>query len=73
MRTPLGISDSTIYTIHTGRLLMLYLFFLPPALADVLNPFATVVTTAVVGYGTMLGLDEISHMLEQQPFKLMPL
>jgi predicted membrane chloride channel (bestrophin family) len=60
-----------LYTAHTGRLLMFYLFFLPLALTDVMNPFATVVTTAAVGYA-MLGLDEISHLLEQ-PFKLMPL
>jgi putative membrane protein len=60
-----------LYTAHTGRLLLFYLFFLPLALTDVLNGFATVVTTAAVGYA-MLGLDEISHMLEQ-PFKLMPL
>jgi putative membrane protein len=60
-----------LYTAHTGRLLMFYLFFLPLALTDIMNPFATVVTTAAVGYA-MLGLDEISHLLEQ-PFKLMPL
>jgi putative membrane protein len=60
-----------LYTAHTGRLLMFYLFFLPLALTDVLNAWGTVVTTAAVGY-TMLGLDEISHLLEQ-PFKLMPL
>jgi putative membrane protein len=60
-----------LYTAHTGRLLMFYLFFLPLALTDVLNGWGTVVTTAAVGYA-MLGLDEISHLLEQ-PFKLMPL
>jgi putative membrane protein len=60
-----------LYTAHTGRLLMFYLFFLPLALTDVLNTWGTVVTTAAVGYA-MLGLDEISHLLEQ-PFKLMPL
>jgi putative membrane protein len=60
-----------LYTAHTGRLLMFYLFFLPMALTDVMNVWGTVVTTAAVGY-TMLGLDEISHLLEQ-PFKLMPL
>ena len=51
-----------LYTAHTGRLLIFYLFFLPLALTDVLSGFATVVTTAAVGYA-MLGLDEISHML----------
>jgi putative membrane protein len=60
-----------LYTAHTGRLLMFYLFFLPLALTDVLNGWGTVVTTAAVGYA-MLGLDEISH-LNEQPFKLMPL
>jgi putative membrane protein len=60
-----------LYTAHTGRLLMFYLFFLPLGLRDVLNGWGTVVTTAAVGYA-MLGLDEISHLMEQ-PFKLMPL
>ncbi len=60
-----------LYTAHTGRLLMFYLFFLPLALTDVMNAWGTVVTTAAVGYA-MLGLDAISHLLEQ-PFKLMPL
>lgn len=36
-----------------------------------INGWTTVLTTAAVAY-TMLGLDEISHLLEQ-PFKLMPL
>lgn len=62
-----------LYTAHAGRLLMFYLLFLPLALrgSNVLNAVATVLTTAAVGY-TMLGLDEISHLLEQ-PFKFMPL
>lgn len=62
-----------LYTAHTGRLLMFYLFFLPLALrvSNVLNGWGTVVTTAALGYA-MLGLDEISHLTEQ-PFKLMPL
>lgn len=62
-----------LYTAHTGRLLLFYLFFLPLALrgGNMLNGWATVLTTTAVAY-TMLGLDEISHLLEQ-PFKLMPL
>lgn len=62
-----------LYTAHTGRLLMLYLFFLPLALrgSNLLNVPGTILSTAVVGFA-MLGLDEISHILEQ-PFKLMPL
>jgi putative membrane protein len=62
-----------LYTAHTGLLLIFYLFCLPLALrgSGLLNPIGTVVTTTVVGYA-MLGLDEISHLLEQ-PFRLMPL
>uniref|UniRef100_A0A7S4JU60 Bestrophin homolog n=1 Tax=Odontella aurita TaxID=265563 RepID=A0A7S4JU60_9STRA len=62
-----------LYTAHTSRLLTFYLFFLPLALrgGGVLGDVATVFTTAAVGY-TMLGLDEISHLIEQ-PFHLMPL
>ena len=61
-----------LYTSHTSRLLMFYLGFLPLALRQsTLNPFVTFIVSAVVGY-TMLGLDEISHLLEQ-PFRLMPL
>jgi len=36
-----------------------------------LNSIGTIVSTVAVGFA-MLGLDEISHLLEQ-PFKLMPL
>lgn len=62
-----------LYTAHTGLLLTCYLFCLPLALhgSNLMAPMGTVVTTAVVGYA-MLGLDEISHILEQ-PFQLMPL
>ena len=61
-----------VYTSHTSRLLMFYLGFLPLALRQSsLNGFVTFVVSAVVGY-TMLGLDEISHLLEM-PFRLMPL
>ena len=62
-----------LYTAHTGRLLMFYLFFLPLALrgSNMLNTVGTVITSAVVGYA-MLGLDEISHLTEE-PFRLMPL
>jgi putative membrane protein len=62
-----------LYTSHTGLLLIFYLFSLPLALqgSELMSPVGTILTTAVVGYA-MLGLDEISHVLEQ-PFKLMPL
>jgi len=62
-----------LYTAHTGLLLTCYLFCLPLALhgSGLMAPLGTVITTAVVGYA-MLGLDEISHILEQ-PFQLMPL
>lgn len=60
-----------LYTAHTGRLLLCYLFFLPLALRQCLSSVGTVFATAAVGY-TMLGLDEISHLLEN-PFRLMPL
>eukprot|EP00549_Striatella_unipunctata_P016763 CAMPEP_0118678276 /NCGR_PEP_ID=MMETSP0800-20121206/3121_1 /TAXON_ID=210618 ORGANISM="Striatella unipunctata, Strain CCMP2910" /NCGR_SAMPLE_ID=MMETSP0800 /ASSEMBLY_ACC=CAM_ASM_000638 /LENGTH=184 /DNA_ID=CAMNT_0006574099 /DNA_START=501 /DNA_END=1055 /DNA_ORIENTATION=+ len=56
----------SFYTAHTSRLLMLYLFFLPLAIPD-----STILVTAMVAFA-MLGLDEISHMLEE-PFRLMPL
>jgi putative membrane protein len=60
-----------LYTAHAGRLLIFYLLCLPFGLRDSLGKVGTVVTTAVVGYA-MLGLDEVSHLLEQ-PFRLMPL
>lgn len=61
-----------VYTSHTNRLLMFYLGFLPMALRQSsLNGFVTFLVSTAVGY-TMLGLDEISHLLEM-PFRLMPL
>jgi predicted membrane chloride channel (bestrophin family) len=61
-----------IYTAHTTRLLIFYLFWLPLALfGTIQNGFATLVVTMAVGYA-MLGLDEISHICEL-PFKFMPL
>ena len=62
-----------LYTAHAGRLLVFYLCFLPLALRGscLLNNAGTILTTTVVGYA-MLGLDEISHILEE-PFRLMPL
>ena len=54
------------YTAHTSRLLMIYLFFLPLAVSEM-----PVLVTSLVGFA-MLGLDEISHFLEE-PFRLMPL
>jgi ion channel-forming bestrophin family protein len=63
-----------LYTAHTGRLLMFYLFFLPLALRGSMllpNAISTVLTTAAVAYA-MIGLDEMSFLTEQ-PFRLMPL
>jgi predicted membrane chloride channel (bestrophin family) len=61
-----------IYTAHTTRLLLFYLFWLPLALYGQLHDFsATLVVTLAVGY-SLLGLDEISHIFEL-PFRLMPL
>lgn len=63
----------TLYTAHAGRLLMFYLFFLPLALkgTNMLSDVGTVIASAAVGFA-MIGLDEISHLMEQ-PFRLMPL
>lgn len=62
----------SLYTTHTTRLLLFYLFWLPLALyGTLLNGFATLLVTVAVGYA-MLGLDEISHILEV-PFRFMPL
>lgn len=61
-----------LYTAHAGRLLVFYLLCLPLGLRSLrLGKVGTLVTTGVVGYA-MLGLDEVSHLLEQ-PFRLMPL
>lgn len=61
-----------MYTTHASRLLVFYLFFLPVALhgANVKN-ITNIMVTFTVSLA-MLGLDEISHLLEQ-PFQLMPL
>ncbi len=61
-----------VYTSHSSRLLAFYLFFLPIALHGAkLNTMVNILVTSTVGYA-MLGLDEISHLLEQ-PFSLMPI
>ena len=70
-----------LYTTHTTRLLLFYLFWLPFALYgtfSTLNPnnffrvaVLTMVTTTAVGYA-MLGLDEIATILSI-PFRFMPL
>lgn len=62
----------TLYTSHTSRLLVFYLFCLPPALhLSGLDGVMTTVLTMVVGYA-MFGLDEISHLFEQ-PFRVIPM
>lgn len=58
----------SVYTAHTSRLLMVYLFFLPLALH---GSGGAVFVSSLVGFA-MLGLDEISHFLEE-PFRLMPI
>ena len=62
-----------LFTTHAARLLMFYLFFLPVALHSTgsLNRVGIYVTMAAVGFA-MLGLDEISFLMEQ-PFKLAPI
>lgn len=62
----------TLYTSHTSRLLVFYLFCLPPALhMSGLDGIMTTLLTMVVGFA-MLGLDEISHLFEQ-PFRVIPM
>jgi len=63
-----------LFTTHAGRLLCFYLFFLPLALhgsGPSLSWMGSFVTILAVGYA-MLGLDEISYLMEQ-PFKVSPL
>ncbi len=61
-----------VYTSHLTRLLAFYFMFLPLALHESqVTKLVTVMVTTMVSYA-MLGLDEISHLLEQ-PFSLMPL
>ena len=62
----------TLYTSHTSRLLVFYLFCLPPALnLSGLDGITTTLLSTVVGFA-MLGLDEISHLFEQ-PFRVIPM
>ncbi|KAL7534484.1 hypothetical protein ACHAXR_005908 [Thalassiosira sp. AJA248-18] len=62
----------TLYTSHTSRLLVFYLFCLPPALKmSGLDTITTTLLTMVVGFA-MFGLDEISHLFEQ-PFRVIPM
>ena len=62
-----------LYTSNSSRLLVLYLIFLPIALQmlNVMSAVGTVLVTATVGYA-MLGMDEITHQLEQ-PFRIIPM
>jgi len=62
-----------LFTTHAARLLVFYLFFLPIALKKTgsLNASGIYATVAAVGFA-MLGLDEISHLMEQ-PFKITPM
>jgi len=67
-----GSSIPPVYTSHTSRLMLFYLFFLPIALvATQLNRVMTVLVSGAVGFA-MLGFDEITFILEN-PFALMPL
>eukprot|EP00978_Attheya_sp_CCMP212_P049505 scaffold673671_cov51-Attheya_sp.AAC.2 len=67
-----GSSIPPVYTSHTSRLLLFYLFFLPIALIGTqLNRVMTVLVSGAVGFA-MLGFDEITFILEN-PFALMPL
>lgn len=62
----------TLYTSHTSRLLVFYLFCLPPAVhMSGLDGIMTTLLTMVVGFA-MFGLDEISHLFEQ-PFRVIPM
>ena len=62
----------TLYTSHASRLLMFYLFSLPPSLSlSGLDNTMTILLTMVVGFA-MFGLDEISHLFEQ-PFRVIPM
>jgi len=62
----------TLYTSHTTRLLLFYLFCLPPALhMSGLDVLMTTLVSMVTGFA-MLGLDEISHIFEQ-PFRVIPM
>eukprot|EP00523_Entomoneis_sp_CCMP467_P005541 CAMPEP_0168747996 /NCGR_PEP_ID=MMETSP0724-20121128/15947_1 /TAXON_ID=265536 /ORGANISM="Amphiprora sp., Strain CCMP467" /LENGTH=432 /DNA_ID=CAMNT_0008795809 /DNA_START=103 /DNA_END=1401 /DNA_ORIENTATION=- len=62
-----------LFTTHAGRLMCFYLLFLPLALygSGSMNKVGLFLTVGIVGYA-MLGLDELSHMMEQ-PFKVSPL
>lgn len=63
----------TLFTAHASRLMAFYLAFLPVALRSSggMTITGVFVTVFAVGYA-MLGLDELSHLVEQ-PFKVCPL
>lgn len=60
-----------IYTSHTSHLLIFYLAALPVAFQPHVTNLVNLLVTSALAFA-MLGLDEISHLLEQ-PFQLMPL
>ncbi|CAB9519736.1 expressed unknown protein (Partial), partial [Seminavis robusta] len=62
-----------LFTSHAGRLMVFYLTFLPIALkgTGAMSSLGVFLTVLAVGYA-MLGMDEISHLMEQ-PFKVCPL
>jgi len=62
-----------LYTSNSSRLLVFYLALLPIALdmLNVMSAVGIVLVTAAVGYA-MLGMDEITHQLEQ-PFRVIPM
>eukprot|EP00522_Entomoneis_paludosa_P018923 CAMPEP_0172444096 /NCGR_PEP_ID=MMETSP1065-20121228/4209_1 /TAXON_ID=265537 /ORGANISM="Amphiprora paludosa, Strain CCMP125" /LENGTH=480 /DNA_ID=CAMNT_0013194515 /DNA_START=82 /DNA_END=1524 /DNA_ORIENTATION=+ len=60
-----------LFTTHGCRFMVLYLMILPLALKSQLQGAGLFLTVGVVGYA-MLGLEEISHLMEQ-PFRVAPL
>ena len=61
-----------MYTRHTSRVLMFWLFSLPLALQSLMRNIPSVMLITFCASYVTLGLDEISMQLEQ-PFRLMPM